>query len=179
MHTNHARYTVTAIVIHWVVALLLLGVIALAYLSEAFPEESAQFALTMNLHKSIGVAILGLSLLRLLWRLFNKPPALPMKTPAWQKLSATVVMTTLYALTILTPMLGWAMSSADGHTTSFFGLFNLPNLIGLNENLAETLEEGHELFANLIIGLACLHVLAALKHHFIDKDHVLRQMRLK
>lgn len=173
------RYTKTAIILHWSIALLLVLVIGLAYLLDAFPDESQQFATVIGLHKSIGITILALSLLRLAWRFLNKPPQLPASTPAWQRWAAHAMMFLIYALTIATPLLGWAMSSADGHATSFFGMFNLPNLLGENENIAEQLEELHELFANVIIGLAGLHVLAALKHQFIDQDSLMDRIRLK
>lgn len=179
MKENSKPYTKTAILLHWIVALLLVGVIGLAYLLEAFPEESAGFATVIGLHKSIGIAILALSLLRLIWRLFNKPPAMPESTPLWQRVAAHAVMSSLYVLTILTPIVGWAMVSADGQTTSFFGMFDLPSLLAESENAAEQLEELHELLANMIIGLVILHVLASLKHQFINRDSLLSRMRLK
>ena len=85
----------------------------------------------------------------------------------------------IYALTIATPLVGWAMSSADGHATSFFGMFNLPSLLTENEGVAEQLEELHEFLANVIIGLAVLHIFAALKHQLIDRDDLMDRIRLK
>ena len=179
MKANSKPYTKTAILLHWVVALLLVAVIGLAYLLEAFPEESAGFITVIGLHKSVGITILALSLMRLVWRLFNKPPALPESTPIWQRGVAHAVMASLYVLTICTPIVGWAMVSADGHATSFFGLFDLPSLLAENENSAEQLEELHEVLANMIIGLVVLHVLASLKHQFVDRDGLMSKMRFK
>jgi cytochrome b561 len=127
-------------------------------------------------HKSFGITILSLALLRLAWRWMNPVPKTPHTVPRWQQLGAHISHYGLYVLLFTTPLLGWMMSSARNFPVSWFRLFTLPDLVAPNRSLYEFLNEAHEVSAKLIFVLALLHAAAALKHHFIDKDNVLRRM---
>jgi cytochrome b561 len=186
------RYSTVAIVLHWTIALLLLGQIAGGFymhdLSHAVREakiendpRQAQVFQLYQLHKSFGMLILTLSFVRLFWRFGHKPPALPAGMAAWEKVAARGVHVLFYVLMIGTPLLGWAMVSASPFKvpTVLFGLFELPHLpffVDAGERISGLLEESHELAAKSILVLLGLHVAAALKHHFVNRDQVLAHM---
>ena len=129
-----------------------------------------------NLHKSFGITILALSALRLLWRLAHQPPAdLPM--PAWQQRAAHWTHRALYLLFFAVPLLGWAYSSAAGLSIVWFGVLPLPDFVPVDKELAEAIKPWHGRLARLLAALLALHVAAALKHHFIDRDGLLSRMR--
>jgi cytochrome b561 len=117
-----------------------------------------------------------LAFIRLGWRLANPVPAALSNMKGWQERVASLMHWALYALILVTPLAGWMMSSAKNYPVSFFGLFTWPNLVAPDENLFKTLKETHEILATVMVSLALLHMLAALKHHFIDKDNILRRM---
>jgi cytochrome b561 len=113
---------------------------------------------------------------RLTWRFANPTPAPVPDTKVWQERLASIMHWLLYALIFLTPLAGWLMSSAKNYTVSYFGLFAWPNLVAPDETLFTTLRSLHDLLAWAMVTLALLHATAALKHHFFDKDNVLRRM---
>jgi cytochrome b561 len=135
-----------------------------------------------NWHKWAGVLVLSFSLLRLLWRLTHRPPPLPeamaRAMPAWQRLAHQATHLALYALFFAVPLLGWAYSSAAGFQIVLFGLLPLPDWVPVNEALADALKPAHRYAAYALAALVVLHVGAALKHHFIDRDGLLHRMRL-
>lgn len=169
------RYGAVAQFFHWTIVILI--VIQFVLASEADDAESLlQKAKLLTTHKSFGMTIFVLAILRLLWRLANpQPTALPTEK-TWQHRLATVVHWTLYALILLTPLVGWLMSSAKNYSVSWFGVLTLPNLIAPNEARFELLKTLHEVFAFSLLNLALLHIAAALKHHLYDKDTILRRM---
>lgn len=139
-----------------------------------------------QLHKSFGLSILALTTLRLVWRLTHKIPPLPAAMPAWQKAAARGTHWAFYALLFVTPLVGWAIVSVSPKDipTFWFGLFSVPHLPffdGVIDRSAveDVFEEGHEFLAFAILGLLALHVGAALKHGFINRDGVLRSMAPK
>jgi cytochrome b561 len=127
-------------------------------------------------HKSFGITVLIITLLRFGWRVINIIPPLPGAMTPWQRLLAHLSHLGLYALLLLMPLTGWLMSSAKGIPVSVFGWFILPQLITPDKILGEFLEELHELFAWGLLGLIALHTSAALLHHFYYKDTVLMRM---
>jgi cytochrome b561 len=127
-------------------------------------------------HKWIGMSILMLVVLRLLWRWTNTVPAAPPGMPGWQIGAARLSHISLYALLIIQPLAGWMMSSAKALSVTWFGLFTFPDLVPPSQQTFELMHEIHEVCAMLILVLAALHVAAALKHHFVDHDDVLRRM---
>lgn len=180
------RYTRLAIILHWVIAILLVGQLAGGLLTEQLPKGSALKFTLIQWHKSFGVLVLALTFVRLFWRLGHKPPALPASMPAWQRLAARSVHVAFYVLTISVPLVGWAYISVSPFQvpTFLFTLLPLPHLpiadlVGDREAAAHLLKEVHEYGAFAIIGLIVLHVGAALKHHFINRDAVLSTMLLR
>jgi len=127
-------------------------------------------------HKWIGITVFGLALLRVLWRITHPVPPPPAGMPAWQRQLAAAVHGLLYLLLILIPLSGWLMSSAKGFQTVYLGIWPIPDLLGKHEALGEILEEVHEALNNGLMWLLLAHVGAALKHHYLDRDDVLRRM---
>ena len=128
-----------------------------------------------NWHKWAGVLILLLSALRLLWRLAHRPPPAP-AMPGWQRRAAAATHGLLYALFFAVPLAGWAYSSASGFPIVVFGVLPLPDWVPVNRELADTLKALHHWLAYALGGLVALHVAAALKHQFIDRDGLLARM---
>ena len=168
------RYGALAQLFHWVIVVLIITQFVLALWADGLPPIKKLGVL--GTHKSIGITILMLAVLRLAWRLFNPVPLQPRGMPRWQELSAHVSHFLLYALLFITPVLGWLMSSARSFSVSYFGLFTLPDLIEPNRPAYERLHDFHELMASTLAVLAIIHIAAALKHHFFDRDDVLRRM---
>lgn len=178
MSNTNARtgaYTLTAIVLHWASAALVISAFALgAYMvTLAFSPVKLQL---FSYHKWIGVSIFLFAVLRLGWRYFNPPPALPDGMPSWERKAANASHLALYALMFAVPLSGWLMSSAHGFQTVFLGVFPVPDIIGKDKALAEQLETVHFILNKALLAMVALHILAALKHHFLDRDDVLRRI---
>jgi len=179
MDTNAPRYNAVAVFLHWTIAILILGMIALGLTMEDFPI-SIRF-LAINLHKSFGITILALSVFRLIWRLMHRPPTLPAEMPAWEKLAAQLSHWGFYFLMIAMPLSGWIFVSGYAkYPTVFFTLFEIPHLPmpeGVDGKAVGAQAKWlHYWLAMGTLGLVALHVAAALKHHFINHDSVLRRM---
>lgn len=175
MTTN---YSLVARTLHWLVAGLIIAQYIIAELAENSEHRNSvvqQLGLLAN-HKSIGMTILGLALIRVLWRLFNAPPPLPQAMPTWQMHVSNTAHIALYGFLFALPLTGWLMSSAKSYSVSWFNLFVFPDLIAASESNAERLETMHKWLGEALLVLAVIHFLAALKHHFIDKDSVLSRM---
>lgn len=175
------QYTRTAILLHWLIGLSIIGLLALGLTMEDFPKDLRGTA--YMIHKSLGLAVLVLSVIRIVWRLAHPVPPMPANTKKWEKTVAILVHTGLYILMIALPMTGWALvsSSPRNFPIDWFGLFEWPKLPVLSEidNKAEvshSFEETHETLAWIAMTLIALHIGAALKHHFIAKDSVLVRM---
>ncbi|MEO8102626.1 MAG: cytochrome b [Betaproteobacteria bacterium] len=170
-----SRYTPTAIALHWLIAaMLVMSLSAGLYMTglKFSPEKLRLY----NWHKWAGVTIFMLVLFRAAWRLFHAPPAFPASIPAWHRRMATGTHYLLYALMIAIPLSGWLMSSAKGFQTVYFGQFAIPDLLDKNTDLGELLEQVHRLLNYTLIAIAVAHAAAGLKHHFIDRDDVLRRI---
>ncbi|HYC68029.1 cytochrome b [Brevundimonas sp.] len=169
------RYSTVSLILHWLIAALVVTQIILIQAHEATDGPiSREF---VNIHKSVGLSILVLTLIRLGWRIANPAIPLPAETPRWQKLAARATHVLFYVLLIAMPLVGWAASSAAGRDILFFGLFEWPALpIGGGRDTARDLMDLHETAAKLLIALVVLHILGALKHQFVDRDNVLHRM---
>ena len=168
------RYSTTAIVFHWLLALMIVVSFGVGLYMTSLPFSPARLKL-YNWHKWAGVTILALSALRLLWRLFNRPPA-DVAMPAWQRQAAHVTHWGLYALFFAVPLVGWAYSSAAGFPIVLYGTFPLPDFVMPDKELAEAIKPWHRNLSYLLAALVVAHVAAALKHHFIDRDGLLLRM---
>ncbi|MCY4746137.1 cytochrome b [Pelomonas sp. UHG3] len=168
------RYTPIAIVLHWLLALAIVGAFGVGLYMTELPFSPARLKL-YNWHKWAGVTILALSALRLLWRLTHRPPAdAPM--PAWQAKAAHAVHHLLYVLFFAVPLAGWAYSSAAGYPIVWFGVLPLPDFVPKDPGLADTFKLLHKLSAYGLALLVLAHVGGAIKHHFIDRDGLLARM---
>lgn len=173
MNPNKSRYSAVSLTLHWLTAAMVLAQVILVNLHEA-EEGPDPF---VGWHKAVGMTILVLTLVRLGWRISNPSPAMPEGMPAWQKFLARAVHVGLYVLLIGLPLTGWLASSAAGRDISWFGLFNWPLLpVGGGREVAGQFMDIHELGVKALWVLLVLHVAAALKHHFVDKDNVLHRM---
>jgi cytochrome b561 len=170
------RYTTTAIVLHWLIALLIIGAFTLGLVMTDIPGFSPTKLRYYSWHKWAGVTVLLLAAVRLLWRLKNRPPELSASMPAWQRGAAHGLHHLLYVFIFAVPLSGYFYTLAAGFPVVYFGLFQLPVLIAKNPALAETLKTVHYWLNMTMAALVLLHVLAALKHTFVDRDGTLRRM---
>jgi cytochrome b561 len=169
------RYTGVAIALHWLIALAIFGAFGVGLYMVDLPFSPAKLKI-YSWHKWAGVTIFALVVLRCIWRLTHATPALPDSTPAWQRHVANVTHVLLYVLIFIIPISGWLMSSAKGFQTVYFGVLPLPDLLDKNKELGDTLATVHQYLNFTMIAIVLLHAGAALKHHFIDKDDILRRM---
>jgi len=168
------RHHPVTMALHWLLALMILGALAVGLYMTGLPFSPTRLRL-YNWHKWAGVTILALSALRLLWRLTHRPPAeLPMA--AWQRRAAHHVHAALYLVFFAVPLAGWAYSSAAGFPVVLFGVLPLPDLVTPDRVLSESLKPLHRWLAYALATLVVLHVAAALKHHFVDRDGLLLRM---
>ena len=170
-----ARYTRTAIALHWLLAVALFGSFCVGLYMTDLTMSPTRLKL-YNWHKWAGIVILTLSAIRLLWRLTHRPPAdVPM--PAWQQRVAHLTHQAMYLLFFAVPLAGWAYSSAAGFPVVVFGVLPLPDFVSPDKALAEAIKPLHMILAYTMAALVLAHVGAALKHHFIDRDGLLDRMR--
>ncbi len=160
---------------HWLIFVLIAGLLAVGFLMTDMENGPDKFRI-YGLHKSTGITVLMLALLRLGWKMANVTPLLPDGMRSLEKLAARAGHWALYALMIAMPLSGWLMSSAAGFSVSVFGVFTLPDLVAPDKMLKDTLSDLHELLGYAIIVMVSLHALAALLHHYYHKNNVLRRM---
>lgn len=159
---------------HWVMALGILGNGLWGLLMTSMSPSMTKISV-YALHKSIGLTLLALFLLRLLWRAADRaPPDEP--APRWQRWAAHAVHGALYVLVVALPLSGWWFNSLHGYPLQWFKLFNLPALVDKNEDMAHLAHAVHEYLFWLLLLVLLAHVGAALKHHLLDRDNVLRRM---
>lgn len=168
------RYGSVAQALHWLVVLLLIGQVAVGKIAKEMPDGFDKLVLLAR-HKSVGITILALAAIRLAWRLFDRPPP-PPPMPRWQRVASRATHWAFYVLLFAMPLTGWMMSSASNYPVSWFGLVQLPDFVAPDRELKHLFEEIHETLAKTLIALALLHVAAALKHHFVDRDGLLQRM---
>lgn len=172
-----ARYSRGAIALHWIIAALIVLNFTLAWVAEELPDEQ-RYALIGN-HKAIGIIVLLLTVLRIVWRLTHKPPPLVETLKAWEAALSKVTHVLIYGLMLAIPLAGWGYSSAygKGKPVSIFGLFDFPALpVASDKPTVGMFGELHEITTTIMLVLLALHLGAALKHHFIDKDGTVRRM---
>jgi cytochrome b561 len=171
------RYSRGAVILHWLIAVL----IVLNFIGAAVAEEmpKAEAAQVMANHKANGIIILLLTLVRIAWRFVRPAPALVETLQAWEAAVAKVTHWLFYFLMLAIPVAGWGLHSAasGGKPVSVFGLFAMPALpVGHDKPTIGVFHEAHEITATLMFLLFFLHVGAALKHQFVDKDGTMRRI---
>lgn len=185
LRNNLVRYGAVAMTFHWVIAAVLVSNIAFGFYVHNMAEDDPDHFAYVQIHKSIGLTILFLAVLRLLWRLFDPPPMLPEGMPKWERLAARASHWSLYGLMFAIPLTGWAVVSASpfGIPTFWFGVFEWPHIPFLSElpraekaPLRGDFFAAHITLAYVTLFVLAVHVLAALKHHFLDRDSVLKRM---
>ena len=169
------NYTKTAKILHWLMAILLFGLLALGFYMHDLPLSPDKLKL-YSWHKWAGVTAFLLVAFRLFWRVTHRPPALPESMPKIMQFAAHAGHLMLYLLMIAIPLSGWLMSSAKGFQTVYFGVLPIPDLLDKNKEVGDLLALVHKSLNLLFVAVLAGHIGAALKHHFIDKDDILTRM---
>ncbi|NLJ51108.1 MAG: cytochrome b [Alcaligenaceae bacterium] len=173
--TKNQHYTKTAIFLHWLVGLGIIGTLAMGLYMEGLPLSPSKLQL-YSWHKWAGMSLLVLAIVRLAWRLSHPAPDLPETMGPISRLAAHAGHWVLYVLMIAIPLSGWLMSSAQGFPVVWFGVLPLPDLVAKNAELGAVLKDAHVLLNYTLIAVLIGHIGAALQHHFIKKDNVLIRM---
>ncbi len=179
------RYSQVAVLLHWLVAALIVTNVLLAWTWDSLSKADSHAAI--NIHKSIGLTVFGLALLRLLWRFSHRPPAYPATYQRWERLLSHIVHGLLYLVMFGLPLTGYIMDSAPKgpaeHPIVWFGLFEFPHISAilhlaptLRAQVHEFFETAHGLSADALYALLFLHVTGALKHQFIDRIKAVQRM---
>ena len=196
MSISTSRYTKTAVILHWLIALGIFGMFGLGWFMADLPKEVPKqtvfdifdlgiFHWTMaeeisprsfyfNLHKSFGATILALIFLRVLWRITHKPPAILASYKIWERKLATAAHHLLYSLMVLLPLSGVIMATYSKYGIKWFGIDFIKGLD--NNDMREIFKQVHEILGIVILLIIVLHIAGALKHKFIDKDDTLKRM---
>ncbi|HZP85445.1 MAG TPA: cytochrome b [Burkholderiales bacterium] len=169
------RYNNVAILLHWLIAAAVLFMIGLGWYMSDIPKGDPTRSYWFNLHKSIGVTIGVLVLIRLLWRATHQPPALPASMPAWEQTAARINHTLLYVCLLAMPLVGFLASNYTKYGVKYFGI-QIGPFFAENQARRDALQEVHELLSYVLVALVVIHVVAALKHLFIDRDNVFQRM---
>ncbi len=170
------RYSITAILLHWLIALLIVSAFALGVTMVDIPGITPTKLKYFSWHKWIGVTVLGLVGVRLLWRITHPAPPYPLAMPGWQKTAAHGLHGLLYVLMFAVPVSGYFYSLAAGVPVVYLGVLPLPVLIEPNPALKPVLKQVHYALNMAMLAAVALHAAAALKHQFVDRDGVLKRM---
>lgn len=172
------HYTPVAKMLHWLIAGMIVLQFVLAKMADLAGDADSslrELALLAN-HKSVGITILALAIVRLIWRFRHPPPSLPAAVPQWQVMASHVSHWSLYVLLFAMPITGWLMSSASAYSVSWFNLVQLPDLVAPDPDLKQVFKETHEFGSKLLFVIAAIHILAAIRHAISDRDGVLQRM---
>jgi cytochrome b561 len=179
------RYTRVAIGLHWLIAILMAVNTALGLSADHWPDDWIRPV--VDTHKSIGITVLGLALMRMLWRATHRPPPLPAGYQRWERIASHLAHLGLYGLMLALPLSGWLHDSAwkggPTHPMFLFGLIPFPRIgwiadmpAGPKERLHDVLFAWHQAFGYCLYALVALHILGALKHQWLDREPELRRM---
>jgi cytochrome b561 len=171
-----ARYGAVAIALHWLTAILVIGLAGVGFWMTDLKPSPTKIEI-YGWHKAFGLTVLALTVVRLAWRATHPPPPLLLASRAMRTLAHSVH-GLLYLLLLAMPVTGWLMNSAAGFPLSWFGLFRVPPLIERNREAFEFWQDVHATLAIVLVGLIALHVAAALKHRFVDRDATLARIGL-
>ncbi len=169
------RYSVVARAFHWLTVLLVFAMVPAGLTMIRIKGGDLQNQL-FDFHRSVGVVLMALTLIRLAYRLTHRPAPLPDSVPVWQQLAAKVTHVFLYGFLLVNPFVGWVATSAYGAAISVFGLFTMPAIVAKDRALADQLFNVHLTLGLLFIAAVLLHISAALYHGIIRRDGVLRRM---
>lgn len=169
------KYGTVAILLHWLIAILIIGLLALGLYMVDLPI-SLQKLKFYGWHKEFGILVLILATLRIVWRAINPTPELPAYMPTIQKIAALFVHYVFYVFMFAMPITGWIISSAAGLSVSFFGLFLLPNFVTPNQHVMHLFESIHEWLAYGLMVCIGLHIIAVIHHYIVHQDNLLRKI---
>lgn len=175
-HTTLNKYTAPAIALHWLIAVLMICAFGLGWVMTDIPTLTPTKIQYYAWHKWIGVTVFMLAVLRVIWRALHRPPMLPSELPAWQRWAANLMHPLLYVAMFAVPLSGYLLNSSAGAPVVYLGLVPLPALIEPNPALQPFFSMSHLYLNYALATLVVLHLLAALKHQFIDRDGVLARM---
>jgi cytochrome b561 len=185
MALNIRKYSGVAVLLHWIIAVLIIVNLVLSHMTEMIPEESIRFAI--DTHKSIGITVLGLVLMRILWRVTHKPPPPAEGLKSWERQLSRFTHGILYFLMVAMPLTGWmhdsAWKAAPEIPMRWFGLFEWPRISAIMTMEPEAKEQAHGILGDwhenmgyVLIALVLLHIAGALKHQFFDGEPLLQRM---
>ena len=174
--TRPTHYNLPTIVLHWTTAVVALGLFAVGVWMVDLGYFDSWYNRAPDLHRSIGVLLTILVMVRLLWRQFFALPEPPVNHKPWERVVARMTHVALYALLLIIGFSGYFISSAKGHAVDVFDWFSIPAVISTIDNLEDTSGLIHKTGAYAMIALTALHSTAAIKHHFIDRDTTLKRM---
>jgi cytochrome b561 len=161
--------------LHWIIVILIITQFVIASRAHNLPRGPALLE-AWGWHKSFGMTILMLAVIRLAWRWMNPVPDLTAETRPWERVLARLSHVLLYGLIFALPLTGWLMSSAKNYPVSWFKIFQWPDLVAPDPAFSELMESTHHVLVKVLLAVALLHIAGALKHHFIDKNDVLKRM---
>lgn len=170
------RYGLVAVTIHWVVAAVVIGLFALGFWMVDLTYYDDWYKQAPDIHRSVGILLLGVMLVRVIWRFANTGPKPLSSHKRWEVASAHAAHSLLYLLIFVAMVSGYLISTADGSSISVFDLFEVPSVTGQIKGLEDTAGTVHYWSTWAIVALASVHAAGALKHHFIDRDQTLRRM---
>lgn len=176
LKNSEIQYGSVAQALHWVLAALMIGIIAVGYYMGGLADDDPSRGTFYSLHKSTGILILALVIARITWRQFNRQPPLPESVLHWQKRTAHFVHWLLYGFMFAMPLSGWAMSSAAGKPIPFYGFFELPPLIPKGSSYGGLAHDFHVLAWWGLLALITVHIIGAFLHHFYYRDTTLKRM---
>lgn len=171
-----AAYGLVSIILHWLVAVAVFGLFAVGFWMVDLSYYSQWYHTAPYWHKSVGILLAIVMVLRLMWRLISPPPKPLATIKRWEQSSSVVVHFAMYLLILLLVLSGYLISAEDGRPIPVFNWFSVPSVGEMFSDQADIAGILHEYLAYSVMALALLHALAALKHHFIDKDHTLKRM---
>jgi cytochrome b561 len=169
---ENSRYSRVAQWLHWVIAIMVIGNIVGGIFHDAIGKQFP----VMPIHKAVGITVLALTLVRIGWRLTHAAPPLPARMPGWEKGLARFSHLFFYILLLLVPLSGWIMTSAGTRPLTWFGLFDIPKWSVTKDDMIVELSRTHGAMGLAFAALAILHIAAALRHHYILRDNVMRRM---
>lgn len=169
------RWGWVSLSLHWLTLLAIAGLVVVGLVMQELPNSPTKIQV-YGLHKSFGLTVLALTVLRLLWRLVAGTPAPVPGTPRWQSFIAQATHGALYVILLAMPLSGWLYNSASGFPLKWFGLFALPKLSGYDAGVKAFALAAHEWLFIALAVIVAVHAAAALKHHYLDRDATLSRM---
>ncbi len=176
MLNSDSSYGLIAIVLHWLMAVAIIGLFVLGLWMVDLDYYHPWYVSAPDIHRGIGVLVFLMLLLRLLMRILNPPPGPVPGIKAWERRTSVLVHWLMYGLMLVVPVAGYLITTADGRSVDVFGWFQVPATLTGIQHQEDVAGELHYLLAITLVALASLHTLAALKHHFLNRDATLRRM---